>query len=245
MFVYQERRDERYIYYMQKACLLIHGFGGSVREVTPLAEALVADGYAVLCAELKGHTDRAKDMKSAGWQDWIQSAEGALDQLKEKYKEVFVIGFSMGGLIGMRLAMRYEIRALITINTPIYYWNLRRILYNIASDIKSRSFVNIRRYTSSSGSLPMRAVFNFLSLLYKTRPLIPQVQCPVFTLQALDDDTVQSRSAAYIQRKIASKNKQVKYYPKGGHVILLSQEAPEVITNVKEYLAAFDNGHLY
>jgi carboxylesterase len=222
---------------MQTACLLIHGFGGSIREVAPLAEALSSAGYEVGCAELKGHTGDYKDLGKATYHDWIQSAEEAYLKLKGKHEEITIIGFSMGGLIGLRLAIKYKLKALITINSPIYYWNLPLIIRNIFGDIARGNFANIRRYTSSSGKLPFSAIANFLSLLYKTRPIIPQVNCPVLVLQSLDDDTVQSRSAAYIHRKVSSGDKQIKYYPKGGHVILLSLTADAVIADVKNYLS--------
>jgi carboxylesterase len=225
---------------MSSVCLLIHGFGGSVAEVAPLAKDLIANGYLVSCPRLEGHTGNPADLRKSTYPEWIRSAEEALLTLQKESDSIHIIGFSMGGLIGIELAMKYKVRSLTTINTPIYYWNVRLIISNIFSDIRKRQFDNIRRYMSSSGSLPLSAVYNFLSLLYKTRRRIGNVSAPALIVQSLNDDTVRSSSARFIYDHLSSIDKQVKYYQRGGHVILLSDTAHEVIGDIVTYLGQIE-----
>lgn len=107
------------------SCLIIHGFGGGVNEVKILADYLTDKGYVTSCTKLKGHTGNGKDMLDANYNDWISSAEEDLKKLMETTRNIVIIGFSMGGLIAVNLACKYNIKAIITINTPIYYWNLK------------------------------------------------------------------------------------------------------------------------
>lgn len=44
-------------------CLILHGFGGDVKEVAPLAACLIDQEYKVLCPSLKGHTGRREDLE--------------------------------------------------------------------------------------------------------------------------------------------------------------------------------------
>ena len=215
---------------------MIHGFGGSIREVKPLVEALEAQGIPAKCPALKGHTGNKKDLATVTWKDWIASAEEEFKCMAEECEQVFICGFSMGGLIGIQLAARYQFAGLITINTPIYYLDFRKIISNILFDLRSHDYGNIRRYLKPSNRLPVRALWNFRCLLRHTKSLIPSISIPMLIAQAIDDDVVHHRSAGYIYTHAAAAPRQVTTYVRGGHVILLSDAAHAVIRDVMQFL---------
>lgn len=215
---------------------MIHGFGGNVGEVQPLCQFLSEKGYRVKSPTLRGHTGRRRDLRGVSYQDWIRDVEECLLDLKGECKKVYLIGFSMGGLIAINLASRYKVDGAVTINTPIYYWDLRRIALNIIEDIRKGNFHYIRRYFKSTGSVTLSALFNFWLLLQRTKPSIGQVKCPFLVIQALDDDTVRNQSAGYIFRNVASREKELKYYDSGGHLILRSTSAGRVMKDIGEFL---------
>ncbi len=219
-------------------CLIIHGFGGSFEEVKYLANYLKLKGYNVLCPSLKGHTGLKKDLIGVTYTDWIKSAEEGLIRLKEASQKVFVIGFSMGGLIGVNLCENHDIDGLVTLNTPIYYWDIKNILKNIMMDIRTRSFENIKRYIASSIKFPMSALYNFRKILSITKPKINETKCPIFIVQGEDDDTVQKISAKYIFDEIGSQKKKLKYYENSGHLILASPAAKEVSRDVENFFCS-------
>lgn len=218
-------------------CLIIHGFGGNVGEVEYLADYLQSKGYNVLCPSLKGHTDRRKDLAGVIYTDWIKSAEEGLIKIMEKSKKVFIVGFSMGGLIGLNLCEKYDIDGLVTLNTPIYYWDIKNIFSNIISDFKTGSFENVKRYLLSSRKFPIAALYNFRRLLSITKPKIGKIQCPILIAQANDDDTVRRTSAEYIFTRVGSKKKEIKYYDNSGHLILTSLAAKKVSEDVEAFLS--------
>jgi len=222
-------------------CLIIHGFGGSIYEVEPLAEYLTNKGFVVSCAKLKGHTGNRQDMKIATYEDWISSAEEELLKLKEKTDDIAIIGFSMGGLIGVNLACKHDIKALVTINTPIYYWNLKRVFLNLIEDIKNRKYDNFQRYMRARRNSPILAMRNFLMLLNHTKPLLCNVKCNALITQARDDDTVRTRSVDYLFRHLSSEHVEIKYYDNGGHQILRSQSSDKVISDVAVFLESLQN----
>ncbi len=217
-------------------CLVIHGFGGSYREVRPLVEALEQQEILINCPQLKGHTGIPSDLKEVRYTDWIGSAEEQLQCLKDQCEMVFIIGFSMGGLIGMQLASRYEVDGLVTINTPIYYLDKGKIISNIIHDLKTRDYSNIKRYLKPSNRLPLKALWNFRLLLNKTRELITSVRTPLLVAQAIDDDVVHHKSAGYIYTHAGSTVKKLSTYTRGGHVLLLSEAAHAVIGDVSRFL---------
>lgn len=217
-------------------CLVIHGFGGGIHEIETLADHLKEEGYQVACPRLKGHTGNRIHMKKATYQDWIASAETELIRLRQKTDDVILIGFSMGGLISVNLACKYKVRAIVTINTPIYYWELKRVAQNIAEDVKYKKSEHIRRYLSAQKASPMVSMLNFLKLLNMTKTKLNKIDVPFFAAQAKDDDTVKIKSASYIMENISSDYKQVRYYERGGHLILKSHTAPKVINDVEDFI---------
>nr|MDA8226948.1 alpha/beta fold hydrolase [Desulfitobacterium hafniense] len=171
-------------------CLIIHGFGGNINEVEPLISYLIEQGYKVMAPGLKGHTGKREDLKAVKYTEWIASAETDLLALLSDCKKVYIIGFSMGGLIAVNLGLKHRISGIVTLNTPIYYWNIKRIIINIASDLVNRDFKYSKRYINSSKKLPFLALLNFRLLLSKTKPKVKALKCPIFVAQAINDDTV-------------------------------------------------------
>lgn len=218
--------------------LIIHGFGGGVHEVKPLAEHLTDIGLEAVCPLLKGHSATKKEMKTVTYEDWIDSVEKELPSLKENKYDIILIGFSMGGLIAFNLACKYNIRAIITINTPIYYWNLGQVFLNIIDDFKNKKLNHCRRYFLETGNFPINSLIQFLKLLHQTKLLLTKVNCPTLMIQAEDDDTVKRKSVKYIYRHLSSEKKMVKYFSKGGHAILQSSQVKQVISCIDDFIDA-------
>lgn len=217
-------------------CLIIHGFGGGTYEIKPLDDYLSDKGYITSCPKLKGHTVIGKDMKSASYKDWIASAEEELVILMKKTDNIAIIGFSMGGLIAANLASKYDIKAIVTINTPIYCWNLKRVFLNIWGDIKNKNLHNTKRYIKAKKASPIVSMINFLLLLNSTKPKLPDIKCPFLVLQTKDDDTVRLKSSYYIYENIKSKDKTLKLYDQGGHLVLIGQNNGDVFRDIEEFL---------
>jgi len=217
-------------------CLIIHGFGGSTDEVAPLSDYLSGRGFDTYCPRLKGHTGNRKDLAGSNYREWIKSAEDGLKNLAAGCERVIIIGFSMGGLIAVNLSMAYDISALVTLNTPIYYIDMKRVMVNLLEDIKSLSFSNLKKYVQVPLSVPVPAFRNFKAILSSTMPLIKNISCPVFTAQALEDDAVKWESADYIYRNTCSNSKVVRYYRNCGHIICHSPASGELFRDVEHFI---------
>ena len=217
-------------------CLLIHGFGGNISEVQPLADYLTSQGYMVECPSLKGHTGKRNDLRHCNYKDWIASSKEGYDRLQLKCDTIYLVGFSMGGLLAFHLALKNKVNGVVTLNAPIYYWDLKRVAINIADDFRAKKFNNLRRYIDSTYKLTFHAMLNFRMLLSKTKPILRDIKCPIFIAQALQDDTVHKMSANYIYQSIGSEYKKLEFYDGSGHQILWSKVADSVIKDVADFL---------
>jgi carboxylesterase len=218
-------------------CLILHGFCGSQKEIKPLVDALTAKGYQVACPTLKGHTGAREDLIGVTYEEWLESARVAFRNIQASCGKVVIIGFSMGGLLAINLAREYKPAGLVTINTPIYIWALRQIVANIREDFRSKTFRHLEYYVNSARRAPFAAQWQFLLLLWKTKPLISKLNISkALILQVADDSTVKPKSADFIYKNLKSLDKNLKYYRQGGHLVLLSPVAPQVIDDVEKFL---------
>lgn len=211
---------------------MIHGFAGDIEEVRPLRDYLMSRGYEVACPLLPGHGQTKQELKGANYIEWIDSVESAYLKLSGKYGKVIVIGFSMGGLLAVNL-WHYGFSGLVTVNTPVYYWNPRRITENLLADFRNSG----RRYWKASTDKPLSALLEFQKLLSKTKPQFENITCKTLVVQALDDDTVYHRSADYISKKVRA-DKFLYKYPEGGHMIFQSKSKDAVCGVIETFIRA-------
>ena len=91
-----------------KAVLLVHGFTGYPGELTRPAEDLFDKGHDVFVPRLPGHGTCGKDFLASSHNDWIKAADNAVTDLLSRYREVSVVGHSMGGAIAAILMERHS-----------------------------------------------------------------------------------------------------------------------------------------
>jgi carboxylesterase len=112
--------------------LLIHGFTGSPIEMYPMGEYLARQGLTVMGVRLAGHGTTPEEMSKTGWQDWVASAREALERLDAEREQVYVVGYSLGGIITLHLASRCPIDGAVLLATPLYQTDWRQILVPFA-----------------------------------------------------------------------------------------------------------------
>lgn len=195
-------------------CLIIHGFGGTTSDVEPLNKYLQSKGFVTFCPSLKFSMENRKVFTNVNYREWIQSAEFSLSYLKSKCKNVVIIGFHIGGLVAVNFATRFKNFAVVTINAPISYWDIKNIYYNILIDFKTRDFKNVKRYAKVLTEYSVSELVNFKMLLGSTKSILETVKAPIFIAQSLMDDSVDHRSGEYIYKKVSSNLKVLKYYDK-------------------------------
>lgn len=217
-------------------CLLIHGLGGRPAEIAPLAEYMQSRGITTFSAQLKGHTGKKDDLEGVSYRQWIESGERAFEQLSNLCQNIFVVGFSMGGLIAANLPRYNNIKGIIALNTPIYPVNLSRMIKNLMYDIKTRKFDHLRSYVLSSVKIPFSALIEFLKLLNITKSQFKDLCYPLFVAQAMEDDVVLPQSALYIYRNANSPNKTIKFYQKANHFICHSPIAGELFSDILAFI---------
>ena len=88
-----------------RGVLLLHGLSDMPLAMRDLADAFAARCFVARAMLLPGHGTRAGDLLDVTRGDWLAATRFGLKTLKEDVDQVFVGGFSLGGLLSMHAVL--------------------------------------------------------------------------------------------------------------------------------------------
>ncbi|MBC7766095.1 MAG: alpha/beta fold hydrolase [Hyphomonadaceae bacterium] len=220
---------------MSRAYILIHGLAGNRSELATLYDSLNEKGLTIYAIVLKGHEQSNNELAKSTHHEWLVSAEQQIQAISKQHDKLVVIGFSMGGLIAANLFEQFAFEKIVFVNSPVYYWDTKKIIRNILHDIVTGNYGHIKRYMASSAKIPIRTMVQFITFLNKSKDKFAHVTCDALVLQSRNDDTVQARSADYIFRHLKGK-KNIKFYEGGAHLIFQSEINTLVCEDIVQYI---------
>ena len=244
--------------------LLIHGLTGTPIELRYISNGLSRAGFTVSVPQLAGHCGTLEDLKATCWQDWYQSAEDALLELKKTCDLIIVGGLSMGAVIALKLAAEHpDVVNGATLFAPTFrfdgwcipwYARLFDLVHdNFSADkflfterepygiknVRFREFVMnaIHSDDSSQAGLPGtpgRSLMQFRYLVKSTNRVLGLVRQPVLVLHPREDDRASLKNAEHVQRSIAGRVTTV-VLEDCYHVITLDQQRDVVLDETREF----------
>jgi carboxylesterase len=240
-----------------RGALVLHGLTGTPHEVRPFAEALADRGFAVRVPALAGHADLAT-LERTSWREWYADAEAALDQTRAQAgRAVLVVGFSMGGLLALRLAAlrAAEIAALAVLAVPLSLrpWQTRAItalarlrrtkLLSMLVGVRPKAGpdVRIEREFAASPSLrgmPWPALAELVALQREVVDLLPHVRAPLLVLHGRLDHTARVDDSARIVQAVASPRVERIVLPDSFHQLGLDVDREAAVRAVVEFAEA-------
>lgn len=221
--------------------LLLHGFTGGPHEIEPLTEYLKQNTtWEVDVPTLPGHgLDLA--LEDANHLDWIETAEQAFLSLREKVDTIYLIGFSMGGMIAAYLAGKYEVDRLILLSPSRKYLNLVKITIEASEVIKDRIIGELEENFTyqlnkhKQGKIPLKAYLEFAKCMNLTKDYLKLIKCPVLVLQGIQDGLVPYQTTHYLDKEIPV-DIDVIFYADSKHMICLGDDKEVVVGAVSQYL---------
>lgn len=177
----------------QIGILALHGFGVCPQLFNPWLSKWRKRGWSYRIPMLTGSVDSLYEFEDSKWQDWEHRAIRAYDELSTKYDKVFVIGFSNGGLMAVRVAQLRQPNCIVLLApffglaTPFGSLGERFLssIKNCPSGVfipnksldcsDQRGVQNLFRFKHS----PLRAVLELLKFRDKVIQA-GKIDCPVF-----------------------------------------------------------------
>ncbi|GEN32312.1 esterase/lipase [Cerasibacillus quisquiliarum] len=223
-------------------CLLIHGYTGGPHELAPLTNYLREHtDWEIIVPILPGHGEPL-DLADRSYKEWLLAAEEAYLSLKETCDTVYVIGFSMGGMISVYLAAKYKVDRLVLLATAGKYLSFGKIIVNIGEFIEDGLKGNLQEnkyfnhYKDKLEQVPLQANFEFMKLVNETRQFLKDVKAPVFIAHGQEDSLVPYKTAYYLEKELASEKKEVVIFERSDHLICLGNDSEVLIKMVYDFL---------
>lgn len=246
---YEDKSSDSYV-------IVIHGFSAAPKEVEELAIFLNKNHYNVHTPRLAGHGTVPLDLSEKLWEDWYKSVSRAIVIATLKYKKVFIVGFSTGGLLGLLSTKKHykEFKALVCINAALNLNDIR-----IRTLLPAISFWNdlveafnknkfVKEYVDNEAENPLinynkhyvNSIEQLDLLMKKTRKNLHKIKKPTLIIQGKDDPVVNPSSAHEIYENIKSHSKELKLIEASNHVIILGKNSEKVFKEILNFINRFN-----
>lgn len=230
--------------FRKKAILMIHGFvGGSYDFGNYQNELQIYRKFDVFTYTLPAHEKViVKDVK---YKEWIDESIKQIEFLIEHgYKEIYLIGHSMGGVIASHLASHYpQVKKLVLAAPAFRYFyfkdgkvdikNLNETLKNIPEIIKGATEdQTVARILKT----PISTMIEFTKLVEECQNCVKNITCDTLTIHGTEDVIVPSESTEYVHNNIKSKTNILINIKKLGHECFNAKKSNEIKHIVTEFL---------
>lgn len=232
---------------MSTGVLMLHGFSGGPYEVKPFADYLQQHtDWTIEIPTLCGHGETLS-LKGYTAEHWLIDAEVAYKKMANKVDEVYVVGFSMGGVISLYLAKRYPIKKLVLLSAAVKYIAPKQLLKDLQNVAKELVLGHLKdnelfkQYEYKLKNVPVSATVQFMRIVKMVEPYISSIQVPTFIVQGKCDGIVPYSTAQYLYDKLPTSEKFLFISPVGKHHICYSEDCNTWFPDVLHFLQYRNN----
>lgn len=234
--------------------LILHGFTDTVHSMSILEPPLNDLGLPYRIPSLRGHgSDSPEALRDVSWKDWIDDANEALYDLLNEVDKALVIGYSMGGLIGINVAANHSdlidslilVAAVVQIKAPIAPGRLLSVFTPFIVKLIKKwpmppEYVEpaLAKNHDSYPWAPTDAIASLFELSKVARKRLNEVSAPTLIIQSRNDTTAASECPEIISNGIATPidKKQIIWFGKTGHEMFRDCERNEVLKVVLSFV---------
>jgi carboxylesterase len=232
------------------ACLLIHGFTGTPKEMRWMGEHLNRQGYTCLVIRLAGHATQPEDMIRSRWTDWTASVEDGYNILCGLTDDIFLVGLSMGGILSLLMSTRLKVKGVIAMSTPSRLptdypiWLLEFLSRFIKFSPKTREAPGsgwfdktVYKDHIAYGENPVRSAAELKKLILEMHTALPRVTVPVLLMHSRDEKYILPDNMEYIYERLVGASDKTKLYITGsGHVLPRDASREQVFQSAVEFI---------
>ena len=183
--------------------LFIHGFMGSPRQFYKFAHSVHEKGKSAAVLLLPGHGGTSKEFSTGTYERWQKHVDHNVEYLSQVYKDIWLCGHSMGGLLATNAAIKYSehIRGLFLIACP---FKLRKISARVLKARFVQMFSKkIKTEYKKSSSVPhappllwhtIKPYSELKKLIVATKANLPNLQKNVTAAYSTSDETTSIKS---------------------------------------------------
>ena len=217
--------------------VLFHGLTATTAEVRLLGEHLHGLGYTVSAPLLPGHGTHPDELNRVKWLEWYETAEAAFLEMRQRSDKVFIGGESMGTLLALLIASRYEQVSGVILAAPVLIIRKLKAAYLLQYFVRhvdknqTEDFLPWKGYNV----YPVKSLVQLGKLQKVVKKELPAVTQPLLVFAGGLDRSVPPESGEMIIARVSSTDKQLVCMEESPHVMLLAKERESIF----EQSAAF------
>jgi carboxylesterase len=211
------------------AFILCHGFRGSAHNTRSLGQFIHSMGHTAIGVLLPGHGTSVEEMTRVRYEHWYSHLERIFLEERSHYKKVFLVGFSMGGMLSLDVAARnadsFRPAGLITISAPVFFngfYNGKLVLSQPTAALSGLMKIFQKEYAVEKtlpgvlrqnpwvgylDSFALDAFHSFKLNMKAVRRRLGRISVPYCSVMAANDRTVSPENQFYIYSRIQSREK--------------------------------------
>lgn len=223
----------------RKAILVIHGFGGGIYDEEYLINRLeLIKNYDVYTFTLPGHDGIKTNMKE---DKWIEKTEEMINFLiKNKYKTIYVIGHSMGGVLAARLASKYkEVKKLVLLAAAFRYLEFKDDEVDVVKSLTkvpglAKEYKD--EFVSRMQKMPLPSIKEFMNTVRHNEDALKNIYIKTLIIQGTNDNIVPQETADFIYDLLPTNEKEVLMCEGVNHDIFRSNKKEQITKEIIEFL---------
>lgn len=231
----------------QVGILLLHAYTGSTRDMNLLGRLLNRQGYSVLIPLFSGHdTQDIRNVLNYSPRIWQQEARSVLEWLLQQgFKQVFVFGLSMGGVLaGDLLSLhRYPLAGGGVFNAPLVTKepiDISQAFMNLGEKlarIRGEQADYMEEYDHIlAGHWQQMAELE--QIKQEIQPRLPQVNLPFYIGQSGQDELIDPQDAYLLKAHLSQAEVDFHYFPYNTHSISTNPKRHDFDQSVLAFLQA-------
>lgn len=208
-----------------KALICLHGLLSSKKDFFSLNKVLQEDYDKIACYDLPGHGTNGLTYNTKNIKKFIVDI---YDSLASQYKEIDVIGYSMGGVMACYLQSVRRVHKLVLLAPSYRYLNFRNYHYARQSNQKKEKLISI---------LPKKNylhVFRFAKIMYDLSDEFYVIYPETLILWGTEDYLVKEESGHILYSMVRNRNRS--YIKLKGHNHFNIVHSPTVLRLVQDFL---------
>jgi esterase/lipase len=242
--------DNKYV----NGVLLIHGLLDSPYTMNVLGEFLQKQCFIVYIILLPGHGTVPGDLLDVTYRDWIAATRFGVNKISEQAKNIFIMGYSLGGLLAVNevlhdpkrfkaailFAPALELKTRYALLIAPVYW-LSRIIQPLQWLAFHDDSVPVRyeSYTTNSA-------YQTLKLLQKVRGKLQhrKLALPIFVQQSADDMTIDAAATLKLFLNNTNAKSKLLWYAENNDVESYHDARIKIINGALPAQRILDMSHL-
>lgn len=221
------------IKFFRKAILLIHGFAGGNYDYGSLGNDLeLYNNFDVFTFTLPGHDKMVINKVTRS--DWIDKAEYEIQKIIDNgYREIYVIGHSMGGVIASYLASKYkEVTKLVLAAPAFHYLAFNGDKVDVYKSIQKlpKLFKDYKpeEVLSRFFKIPIPTIREFMLLVEEHTKDVSNINSPTLIIWGDNDDIVPYDSILYVYNNLSSRSVSLTIVKSLTHDLFINNRYEEV-----------------